>query len=153
MIMKKTVILFTGLIIVFFGLMGCTHYTCAPSKAYHEPWVQTGDSYRTGPACMTAIWDVGVCATDTPEVAELQIKWGLDCMAYCKKSSKEKAIKSCAGVSMNQDHGRPLCKRLAGSADMPELESPWYIICSDISSACECRPVKSKKKVKKRAAP
>jgi len=144
--MKKTDLILAGLIIVLFGISGCARHTCAPSKNYHETWVQKDDSYRTSDACMMAIWDVGTCATDTPEVADVQITWALDCQAYCKKASTEQAIKPCAGTSINQDHGRPLCKRVATSSDMPMLEKPWYVICSDISSTCECDPVKSEKK-------
>ncbi len=146
MVMEKKGVLLTGLFILLSAIAGgCAHYTCAPLKGYHEPWVQTGDSYGTGEACMTAIWDVGVCATDTQAVADIQIKWALDCMAYCKTPSKKKGIKSCYGVSKNQDHGRPLCKRIKASADMPPLDTPWYVICSDLASTCECRPKKSKK--------
>ncbi len=95
---------------------------------------------------MTAIWGVGACAAVTPAVAEVQIEWALDCVDYCKESSEKEKIKPCMGVSMNQDHGRPLCKRIPRSAGMPEIENPWYIICSDISSTCECEPRVEKKK-------
>lgn len=95
---------------------------------------------------MTAIWDVGICAVETPAVADKQIKWALDCVDYCKQSSKEKKIKACTGVSMDQDHGRPLCKRISSSLDMPRLAKPWYIICSDISATCRCETIKRKKK-------
>jgi len=142
--MKKTAI-FTGFIIAALSIAGCTQYTCAPIKTYSEPWVQLDKSFGTGEACMTSIWDVGVCAANTQEVADVQIKWALECVVYCKKALKEKAIKSCRGISMDRSHGRPLCKRVTPSAEMPALQNPWYIICSDISSSCECLPMKSKK--------
>lgn len=95
---------------------------------------------------MTAIWDVGVCAVDAPAVAEVQIKWALECAAYCKKYNKEEKIKPCLGVTMNQDHGRPLCKRIPRSAEMPDIGNPWYIICSNLSASCQCEPREKKKK-------
>ncbi len=133
-------------LIIIAALSGCAHYTCAPPKHYHDPWVSNGETFSSGEACMTAIWNVGICATDTPAVAEEQIKWALDCTSYCGKEDKKQGIMACTGVSMNQDHGRPLCKRIPANTEMPELENPWYIICSNISATCECTPLKGKKK-------
>ncbi len=125
---------------------GCARYTCAPDKGFHEAWVANGESFPAIPACMTAIWDVGTCAVETPAIADQQIKWALKCVAYCKRASKTEKIKACTGVSMNQDHGRPLCKRIPRTPDMPPIENPWYIICSDISATCKCLPIVKKKK-------
>lgn len=135
------------MLFLLFVTAGCAPYSCAPSKTYNEAWVANGDSFATGEACMTAIWKVGACAVETPAVAEVQIKWSLDCVDYCKQSSEKEKIKSCMGISMDQDHGRPLCKRIPRTSDMPLIEKPWYIICSNIYASCKCVPnVKEKKR-------
>ncbi len=133
-------------LMLLFVTAGCARYSCAPQKGYHDSWVANGDSFPTSDTCMTAIWDVGMCSVSTPAVADVQIKWALECVAYCKQSSKEKKIKACTGISMDQDHGRPLCKRLSRSAGMPELDNPWYVICADISATCQCEPLRKQKK-------
>ena len=127
-------------------IAGCTHYACSPPKHYHDPWVANGETYPTIEACMTAIWDVGVCSDETPAVADLQIRWALDCRAYCQRVSEKDHIKSCMGVSMNQDHGRPLCKRVPLTTADTDIIAPWYIICSDLSATCQCVPMRKKKR-------
>jgi len=145
---KKT--LLPLLLIILVISAGCAHQetekACAPPKYYSDPWVANGETFPTIDACMTTIWRPEACSNETPGVADLQIKWALDCTAYCRVSSEKDGTKSCLGISMNQDHGRPLCKRLPYGSDAPEMVNPWYIICADISASCKCVPHKQRKR-------
>ncbi len=126
---------------------GCAHQrACAPPKYYSDPWVPNDETFPTVDACMTAIWKPGACSNETPGVADLQIKWALDCTAYCRRASDEDGTKSCLGIAMNQDHGRPLCKRLPYDSEAPAMINPWYIICADISVSCKCVPETRRKR-------